>query len=92
MPVWLEVGLSCEKFHCTPDVFGFDAADPRVARTLRTSLNIYHVATEREQAKDKREWEKNHPQGSRLLHYARNGPTDHPAPMEVRIEIPQRPK
>ena len=92
MPLWLEVGLSCEDFHSPPSAFGLNSDDPRVVRNINSALGVYHAARSRQDAKDKPKWDKEHPHGRKLLHYARSGETEHPDPMEVQVEIPQRPK
>lgn len=92
MPILLEVGLLCQKFHVAPGHFGLDDNDPRVMRNINTSLSIYDAAVAHLRAEKKVEWRKANPAGVELLHWARNGTTNTPDPNEVKIVLPERPK
>ena len=88
----LEVGLLCEQFHCSPDRYGYDSEDPRVMRGIRISVQLYHAATDRMNAKKKIQWDKENPGGAKLIKGARGGGEIKLEPGEVRIALPERPK
>ena len=91
-PRLLEVGLICEQFGFSPTELGFDTKDPRVTRDIRMVLNVYRSAQGRHDAKDKSKWDKEHPSSVSLLRWARGGESKTNNPLEVRIQLPQRPK
>jgi len=91
-PRLLEAGLICEHLRMSPSELGFDTQDPRVVRDIRTCLNVYHTAKGKHDAKNKRDWEKNNPNGVSLLRWAKGGETKTNNPLEVRVQLPQRPK
>ena len=85
------MGFLCERFGCAPDKFGLDTHDPRVVRTIRVMLDIYHTYQARQQSKSTMKWDNANPVGKKLLAWARGGETNKPSPLEVRITVPERP-
>jgi hypothetical protein len=92
MPILLEVGLLCQRFHVAPGHFGLDDCDPRVVRSINTLLSIYDTAVSYANAEKKSDWNKANPSGRELLRWAREGVSKTPDPNEVRIILPERPK
>ena len=91
MPRLVEVGLLCEAYQCSPMELGFEA-NPRVVRDVRVATAVYNAVGSRRDAKDKREWDNANKGLVDLMRWARGGETSRPAPSEVRIEVPERPK
>lgn len=95
MPLLLEAALLSRAFQLSPAELGLDVRDPRLLRTLEVALRVHDVAHDRKAAPKKGEWDKAHPQGRRLLEWARRGAAD-PSRVTgshtVVLEVPGRPR
>ena len=93
MPQYLEVGLLCKQFKTHPGTFGFDSTDPKLVREIKLALDIFETASDRHNAKKKIDWDKKHPEGARLLKWARgqSEPEVDPQNFEVQVPLPKRP-
>ena len=91
LPRLVEIGLLCEAYQCSPMELGFEA-NPRTIRDIRVSTAVYNAVKSRQDAKDKREWDNANKSLVDLIRWARGGETNKPAPSEVKIEVPERPK
>ena len=94
IPLMLEVGMICTKFHCTPGTLGFDDRDPSVMRQVRSCLNLYDMVKSRALSKSKVEWERNNPDAMKFISWARGAGKSEAilAPNEVLITLPERPR